>query len=163
MTRLEMMTIDADVLPQHRLEALKTPPHIILHYCTFKTIWDWIILMLTFYTAVAVPLNVAFQSKSPGVYVVLVIDAIVDIVFFIDVILNFHTTFVEPGGEVVSDPKIIRMNYLRSWFIIDLLSCLPYDVINAFEDTRYYMPLSSEQLPLYFNSLRRQQLDIMKI
>lgn len=37
------------------------------------------------------------------------------------------------GGEVVSDPKIIRMNYLKSWFVIDLLSCLPYDVFNAFD------------------------------
>lgn len=49
------------------------------------------------------------------------------------VVLNFHTTFVGPGGEVVSDPKVIRMNYLKSWFIIDLLSCLPYDVFNAFD------------------------------
>jgi len=40
---------------------------------------------------------------------------------------------VGPGGEVVSDPKVIRMNYLKSWFIIDLLSCLPYDVFNAFD------------------------------
>lgn len=48
-------------------------------------------------------------------------------------VLNFHTTFVGAGGEVVSDPKVIRMNYLKSWFIIDLLSCLPYDVFNAFD------------------------------
>jgi potassium voltage-gated channel Eag-related subfamily H member 5 len=40
---------------------------------------------------------------------------------------------VGPGGEVVSDPKVIRMNYLQSWFVIDLLSCLPYDVFNAFD------------------------------
>jgi hypothetical protein len=33
----------------------------------------------------------------------------------------------------VSDPKVIRMNYLQSWFVIDLLSCLPYDVFNAFD------------------------------
>lgn len=59
--------------------------------------------------------------------------SIVDVIFFIDIVLNFHTTFVGPGGEVVSDPKIIRMNYLRSWFIIDLLSCLPYDIFNAFD------------------------------
>ena len=25
------------------------------------------------------------------------------------------------------------MNYLKSWFVIDLLSCLPYDVFNAFD------------------------------
>lgn len=35
---------------------------------------------------------------------------------------------------MVSDPKIIRMNYLKSWFTIDLLSCLPYDVFNAFDN-----------------------------
>lgn len=29
--------------------------------------------------------------------------------------------------------KVIRMNYLKSWFVIDLLSCLPYDVFNAFD------------------------------
>ncbi|XP_071794476.1 voltage-gated delayed rectifier potassium channel KCNH1-like isoform X2 [Asterias amurensis] len=128
-----MMSLDAEVLPQYKREAPKTPPHIVLHYCTFKTMWDWIILLLTFYTAVAVPLNLAFVIRTTKDYIVMVIDGIVDIVFFIDVILNFHTTFVGPGGEVVSDPKVIRMNYLKSWFIIDLLSCLPYDVINAFQ------------------------------
>ena len=38
-----------------------------------------------------------------------------------------------PNGEVVSDPKVIRMNYLKTWFVVDLLSCLPYDVFNAFQ------------------------------
>lgn len=68
--------------------------------------------------------------------------SIVDVIFFIDIVLNFHTTFVGPGGEVVSDPKIIRMNYLRSWFIIDLLSCLPYDIFNAFDHTEDVSSLS---------------------
>ena len=62
-----------------------------------------------------------------------VLDSVVDVVFFIDIVLNFHTTFVGPGGEVVSDPKVIRDNYGSSWFVIDLLSCLPYDVFNIFE------------------------------
>ena len=44
--------------------------------------------------------------------------------------MNFITTFVGPGGEVISDPKIIRMNYIKSWFFVDLLSCLPYDLFN---------------------------------
>jgi energy-converting hydrogenase Eha subunit C len=63
----------------------------------------------------------------------LVIDSIVDVVFFVDIILNFHTTFVGPSGEVISDSKIIRMNYMKSWFVVDVLSCLPYDVFNAFQ------------------------------
>ena len=127
------MNLNADILPQYRQEAPKTPPHIILHYSAFKATWDWVILILTFYTAVMVPYNVAFQNKTMDDVPLLVVDSIVDVVFFIDIILNFHTTFVGPSGEVVSDPKIIRMNYLKSWFVIDLLSCLPYDVFNAFQ------------------------------
>lgn len=40
-----------------------------------------------------------------------------------------RTTFVGRSKEVVSDPKLIRRNYMRSWFIIDVLSCLPYDAL----------------------------------
>ncbi|XP_036677183.2 potassium voltage-gated channel protein eag isoform X11 [Drosophila suzukii] len=128
-----MMSLSADIMPQYRQEAPKTPPHILLHYCAFKAIWDWVILCLTFYTAIMVPYNVAFKNKTSEDVSLLVVDSIVDVIFFIDIVLNFHTTFVGPGGEVVSDPKVIRMNYLKSWFIIDLLSCLPYDVFNAFD------------------------------
>jgi len=60
------------------------------------------------------------------------VASVVDVVFAIDILLNFHTTFVGPGGEVVSDPAIIKRNYVKTWFVIDLLSCLPYDVFNAF-------------------------------
>lgn len=93
-------------MPQYRQEAPKTPPHILLHYCAFKAIWDWIILCLTFYTAIMVPYNVAFKNKTSEDVSLLVVDSIVDVIFFIDIVLNFHTTFVGPGGEVVSDPKV---------------------------------------------------------
>jgi hypothetical protein len=97
-------------------------------------IWDGMIFLLTFYTSIFVPYNVAFKSKSMDDVPLLVIDSVVDVVFFLDIVLNFHTTFVSATGEVISDPKLIRWNYLKSWFIIDLLSCLPYDIFNAFQD-----------------------------
>ncbi|XP_062326124.1 potassium voltage-gated channel subfamily H member 5 [Osmerus eperlanus] len=129
----EVLQLGSDILPQYKQEAPKTPPHIILHYCTFKTTWDWVILVLTFYTAIMVPYNVSFKTKQNNI-VWLVLDSVVDVIFLVDIVLNFHTTFVGPGGEVISDPKLIRMNYLKTWFVIDLLSCLPYDIINAFEN-----------------------------
>ncbi|XP_064421236.1 potassium voltage-gated channel subfamily H member 5 isoform X1 [Latimeria chalumnae] len=129
----EVLQLGSEILPQYKQEAPKTPPHIILHYCTFKTTWDWIILILTFYTAIMVPYNVSFKTKQNNI-AWLVLDSVVDVIFLVDIVLNFHTTFVGPGGEVISDPKLIRMNYLKTWFVIDLLSCLPYDIINAFEN-----------------------------
>ena len=130
----QSLSFNAESLPQYRQETPKTPPHIILHYCTFKAFWDWIILLLTIYTSIFVPFNVAFKSKTMDDVPLLVIDSVVDVIFFLDIILNFHTTYVSGTGEVISDPKLIRLNYLKSWFIIDLLSCLPYDVFNAFQD-----------------------------
>uniref|UniRef100_A0A3P9J2V5 Potassium voltage-gated channel, subfamily H (eag-related), member 5b n=2 Tax=Oryzias latipes TaxID=8090 RepID=A0A3P9J2V5_ORYLA len=129
----EVLQLNSDILPQYKQEAPKTPPHIILHYCTFKTTWDWVILILTFYTAIMVPYNVSFKTKQNNI-AWLVLDSVVDVIFLVDIVLNFHTTFVGPCGEVISDPKLIRMNYLKTWFVIDLLSCLPYDIINAFEN-----------------------------
>ena len=113
------MSLSADVMPQYRQEAPKTPPHILLHYCAFKAIWDWIILCLTFYTAIMVPYNVALKNKTSEDVSLLVVDSIVDVVFFIDIVLNFHTTYVGPGGEVVSDPKVL-------YFCQALFLCAPF-------------------------------------
>ncbi|XP_062266712.1 potassium voltage-gated channel subfamily H member 5-like isoform X3 [Platichthys flesus] len=142
----EALQLGSDILPQYKQEAPKTPPHIILHYCTFKTTWDWVILILTFYTAIMVPYNVSFKTKQNNL-AWLVLDSVVDVIFLIDIVLNFHTTFVGPAGEVISDAKLIRMNYLKTWFVIDLLSCLPYDIINAFEHV-------DEGLSSLFSSLK---------
>ena len=84
----------------------------------------------------------------------LVVDSIVDVVFFIDIVLNFHTTYVGPNGEVVSDPKVIRTEYCKSWFTIDLLSCLPYDVFNAFENDQ---DVSLYNLNILFKLLKYTQ------
>ena len=37
-----------------------------------------------------------------------VMDSVVDIIFFIDIIFNFHTSFVGASGEVVTDQNKIR-------------------------------------------------------
>ena len=54
--------------------------------------------------------------------------------FFIDIIFNFHTSFVGVDGAVIVDQAKIRRNYLRSGFAIDVMACLPYDALNMFDD-----------------------------
>lgn len=63
-----MLNFNAEVLPQYRQEAPKTPHHIILHYSAFKTIWDWMILVLTFYTSVMVPYHVIVSHLCDVTY-----------------------------------------------------------------------------------------------
>lgn len=49
--------------------------------------------------------------------------------FLADIALNFHTTYVGKDGEVIDDLKMIRWNYIRSWFFLDLVSSLPYGIL----------------------------------
>ena len=54
--------------------------------------------------------------------------------FFIsDILLNFRTSFVNKKGEVVTDPKSIAVNYMRGWFLLDLVAALPFDLVYATE------------------------------
>ena len=98
----------------HYNHKTKNSHFVIFHYSTFKNLWGWFILFLTVYTALAVPFNVAFGT---GKTESLVLDSIVDVIFMSDVLINFVTTIVGAGGEIITDPMIIRMNYPESLVI----------------------------------------------
>ena len=72
------------------------------------------ILALTFFTVIMVPYNLAVsKSFSNENITIFVIDSIVDVIFFIDIIFNFHTSFVSHDGAVIVDETKIRKNYLK--------------------------------------------------
>nr|XP_039267571.1 potassium voltage-gated channel subfamily H member 5-like isoform X1 [Styela clava] len=102
--------------------------NIILHYSDFKTSWDWVVLTLTYYTAIVVPLVAAFHIKNRSKNW-LIVDSLVDVFFILDVTVNFYTTRAGSEGEIVTDLKTIRIKYLKSWFLLDLMTCIPYDAI----------------------------------
>ena len=50
--------------------------------------------------------------------------------FFIDIVMNFRTTFFNSRtGEEIIDKKMISKHYLLGQFIIDILSTVPVDAI----------------------------------
>lgn len=51
----------------------------------------------------------------------------------LDIILNFRTTYVSKSGQVVYEPKLIAINYLRGLFLLDLLAAIPFDLLYAFQ------------------------------
>lgn len=54
---------------------------------------------------------------------------LVDVMFIIDILINFRTTFVNSNDEVVSHPGKIAVHYFRGWFLIDLVAAIPFDVL----------------------------------
>ena len=72
------------------------------------------ILLLTFYTSLLVPYHAAFRSKSLDDVPLLVVDSIVDVIFFIDIILNFHTTYVHTSKK--TKKKIFNLDFVVVFF-----------------------------------------------
>lgn len=60
--------------------------------------------------------------------------------YFPDIILNFRTTFVSQSGQVVYEPRAICIHYATTWFFVDLVAALPFDLLYAFNITVVSIP-----------------------
>jgi hypothetical protein len=53
----------------------------------------------------------------------------IDFFFFIDIIVNFNSAYIDESYEVIDDRKKIAKSYLVSWFLIDFLSIVPFELV----------------------------------
>ena len=65
-----------------------------------------------------------------------VIDLIVDIMFVVDIVINFRTTYVNKNDEIVSDAGKIALHYFKGWFLIDVVAAIPFDLMLIGSDTK---------------------------
>uniref|UniRef100_A0A8C1YCB9 Voltage-gated delayed rectifier potassium channel KCNH4 n=1 Tax=Cyprinus carpio TaxID=7962 RepID=A0A8C1YCB9_CYPCA len=124
-------------LPEYKVASVQKSRFILLHYSVCKALWDWLILLATFYVAVTVPYNVCFSAPDDPdcdstSRTTLVSDIAVEMLFILDIILNFRTTYVGPAGQVVYDARSICLHYCTTWFVLDLIAALPFDLLYLF-------------------------------
>uniref|UniRef100_A0A3Q3MUS8 Voltage-gated delayed rectifier potassium channel KCNH4 n=1 Tax=Mastacembelus armatus TaxID=205130 RepID=A0A3Q3MUS8_9TELE len=121
-------------VPEYKVEAVQKSRFILLHYSASKALWDWLILLATFYVAVTVPYSVSFMpydhSVSSGRFT-MISDVVVEMLFIVDIVLNFRTTYVSKSGQVVYEARSICIHYAKTWFIVDLVAVLPFDLLYA--------------------------------
>ncbi|XP_030629462.1 potassium voltage-gated channel subfamily H member 4 [Chanos chanos] len=125
-------------LPEYKVAAVQKSRFILLHYSVSKALWDWMILLATFYVAVTVPYNVCFtpyDDLDTAARSTIVSDIAVEMLFILDIILNFRTTYVSQSGQVVYDSRSICIHYAATWFFVDLVAALPFDLLYAFNIT----------------------------
>ncbi|XP_029015691.1 potassium voltage-gated channel subfamily H member 4a [Betta splendens] len=140
--RLTNSVFQKPSLPEYKVAGVKKSRFILLHYSVSKALWDWLILLATFYVAVTVPYDVCFVSHSEaGDRRSLVSrtnmgsDIAVEILFILDIVLNFRTTYVSQSGQVVYDARSIYLHYCTTWFCVDLIAALPFDLLYSFNIT----------------------------
>ncbi|GAA30706.2 potassium voltage-gated channel subfamily H member 2 [Clonorchis sinensis] len=133
----EMLSLGPDVHPEHKLHSPRIHPFTLKHYGPVKAVWDWLILGLVIYTAIFTPYAAAFHlleenktTRKSGEWSTLrAIDFFVDIMFIIDIFINFRTTYVNKNDELISDPGRIAVHYFKGWLLIDVVAAIPFDLI----------------------------------
>mmetsp|Transcript_49674 Transcript_49674/g.115952 ORF Transcript_49674/g.115952 Transcript_49674/m.115952 type:complete len:1327 (-) Transcript_49674:54-4034(-) len=110
-------------------EAVKRQCRIISPRSTWKVCWDVFVGVLIIYTIIAMTWRIGFDQAAQGWP--LVFDYCVDAVFAVDTILCFRTGFYADSSEdsLITDAWEIAKRYCMSYFIFDLLSWLPLDLM----------------------------------
>lgn len=111
-------------------ERVQTAGYWIIHpYSDFRFYWDLIMLIMMMGNLIIIPVGITFFSEQTTT-TWLVFNVASDTIFLVDLVMNFRTGIVnEESSEIILDPKIIKMNYLKSWFVVDFLSSIPVDYI----------------------------------
>ena len=81
------------------------------------------------------------------------LNRFVDLYFLLDMVVIFNTAiFDQKGGKWILDRRTIAKRYFEGWFTLDVLSILPYDVLNAkaFNSFRLFRVLKAFKLARSF-------------
>mmetsp|Transcript_21797 Transcript_21797/g.3611 ORF Transcript_21797/g.3611 Transcript_21797/m.3611 type:complete len:83 (+) Transcript_21797:249-497(+) len=82
-------------------------------------------MFLAIYNCFLIPIVVAFSIEDHTALTVL--NVFTDVMFMVDIIFNFRTSYINNKGEEVVITRKIARNYLSHDFTFDLLASLPVD------------------------------------
>ena len=115
----------ADTELQHSVHKYLTTPNV-----PWRQAWDMMMSLLVFYYALATPVNMSFETSPVDN---MHLEIVLNIFFIADIILQFFITYeITSGpdqGRLECDHIKIIKRYLSTWFIIDVLASVPFDIL----------------------------------
>ena len=85
------------------------------------------------------------------------LECSMDLLFMFDILINFRTGFVDSEtGFIVYDYNEVAKEYLRTWFVLDVVSGIPFCLfdVNAFSEIRALKVLKGSRVLKAFKLLR---------
>ena len=102
---------------------LVRPWYLIPAGSPYKAVWDIATVLLTLYSFLLTHSHIS--SRNHGVTES---GALVELWFVVDILLNFFTEYKSMEGEVTPSWRGSAGQYLRTWFFVDLLSVIPWEL-----------------------------------
>ncbi|KAF3325187.1 Potassium channel AKT1 [Carex littledalei] len=106
---------------------VKLGPLIISPYDSRYRVWKVFLIVLVVYTAWVSPFEFGFLHHATGALAIT--DNVVNFFFAIDIILTFFVAYLDRTTYVLVDNrKDIAFKYLKSWFLLDVISTIPSEL-----------------------------------
>lgn len=83
--------------------------------------------ILLLYTASYMPYRLSFIDSVTLQNIIF--DSSIDLLFICDIIIHFFSAYEDPKIGLVTNLKKIALQYLFSWFLFDIFSCLPMQLL----------------------------------
>eukprot|EP00533_Pseudo-nitzschia_delicatissima_P005562 CAMPEP_0116086768 /NCGR_PEP_ID=MMETSP0327-20121206/5024_1 /TAXON_ID=44447 /ORGANISM="Pseudo-nitzschia delicatissima, Strain B596" /LENGTH=420 /DNA_ID=CAMNT_0003577827 /DNA_START=155 /DNA_END=1417 /DNA_ORIENTATION=- len=90
----------------------------------FKIIWDVSTVILSIAHSYLTHMAIRDRSFEASPFI-----SFCQAWFLVDILLNFFTERKTGTGEIISDHRRIVARYLTSWFAVDILSLIPWEVL----------------------------------
>ena len=130
----------------------KEIPWIILPDNPYKKMWDLLIAILILYSAIITPYEIAFSDSNKSSW----FEILIDIFLAIDIVLTFFSAYTDEEENLVKNHKKIIKKYLKSWFVIDIISVLPLN--NLFKNGKYSGLTKISKLPKLYRLIKLTKL-----
>ena len=92
----------------------------------FHATWDIVVSLLILLTVVTMPLSLGWEELNEYFFGM---NLAVDFIFMLDVCKNFCTGIVDENDAIIMNAKIVRKSYLSGFFITDICSSIPLDLL----------------------------------
>jgi CRP-like cAMP-binding protein len=91
---------------------------------TYKSYFDMVIATFCVMCLITLPYRIGFGIKTTKSWYV--IDVMTELLFFADIVVSFLTAYEQSDFSLHTAHKNIAKRYLRSWFIVDFFSTVPF-------------------------------------
>lgn len=118
---------------------------------SFVKSWQILIATLLLYTATVTIFRIAFIEEDEEAW--MISDTVVDGIFFIDVCVNIFLAYYDSEMNLVTMRRLIFLNYLRTWMLLDVVSSMPFQFIFS-SDKNYSNTIRVARLPRLYKLVK---------
>eukprot|EP00753_Platysulcus_tardus_P008723 PLAT1623.1.p1 GENE.PLAT1623.1~~PLAT1623.1.p1 ORF type:complete len:869 (-),score=364.01 PLAT1623.1:83-2689(-) len=98
---------------------------VIMPNSRLRRMWDAVTATFVLYLCFSIPFSLGLSWSGGSAFETF--NTILDWYFPFDILLNFRTAYVQ-DGEIISEPSLIWRHYVRTWFPIDLIGSIPFEL-----------------------------------